>query len=416
MHILWLKSDYVDPPDTGGKLRTYHLLKNLRQWCDVTYVSVCTPREANGQPKATPWASRIVTFPREEERKAGAAFYAKVLARAFSTKPFVVQKYASREIRDCQRGLCGAQNGSATHDQDTVVVCDFLEMSGNVDWSLPWPKVLFQHNVESVIWRRYFENESNPLKRAYFWYEQARLRRFERAACNRFDLVLAVSPQDRDVFRRDLGVRTPVDVIDTGVDVDYFETLRGAAPVPGRLLFLGSLDWMPNIDGLHWFVREVYPRIKSRHPATSLDVVGRRPVASIDKLAASDSSIHVHADVPDVRPHLAAADVFVVPLRIGSGTRLKIFEGMAAGRPAVSTTIGAEGLPVENGRHILLADAAEAFADSVVSLLENPPRKHEMAEEAFRFVAQNHGWQSVSRKFYEQCRTLSLQTRPELKP
>lgn len=403
MHILWIKSDYVDPPDTGGKLRTYHLLTQLRQRCDVTYVSVCSMLEAIGQPTSAPWASQIVTFPRAEEPKAGAKFYAKVLSRMLSKNPFIVQKYLSREIRNCQRSLCDMTNGRLADGRQTVLVCDFLEMAGNVDWSLPLPKILFQHNVESVIWRRYYENEENPLKKAYFWYEQARIRRFERAACNRFDSVLAVSPKDREIFRDKLGVRTPVEVIETGVDVANFETLRDAPSVPGRLLFLGSLDWMPNIDGLHWLVQQAYPRIRAKCPTVSLDIVGRRPVASVRELAATDASIQVHADVPDVRPHLAASDVIVVPLRIGSGTRLKIFEAMAAGRPVVSTTIGAEGLPVENGRHILLADSAEEFADRVVALLENPSQKLAMAAEAFEFVAENYSWRNVSQKLYEVC-------------
>lgn len=403
MHILWIKSDYVDPPDTGGKLRTYHLLKQLRQRCDVTYVSVCSMLEAIGQPKSAPWATQIVTFPRAEEPKAGAKFYAKVLSRMLSKKPFIVQKYLSREIRNCQRSLCDMMNGRLADGRQTVLVCDFLEMAGNVDWSLPLPKILFQHNVESVIWRRYYENEENPLKKAYFWYEQARVRRFERAACNRFDSVLAVSPKDREIFRDKLGVRTPVEVIETGVDVANFETLRDAPSVSGRLLFLGSLDWMPNIDGLHWFVQQAYPRIRAKCPTASLDVVGRRPVASVRDLAATNASIQVHADVPDVRPHLAAADVIVVPLRVGSGTRLKIFEAMAAGRSVVSTTIGAEGLPIENGRHILLADSPDEFAARVVTLLENPSQKLAMAAEAFGFVAENYSWRNVSQKLYEVC-------------
>src|SRR5690606_17946287 len=156
--------------------------------------------------------------------------------------------------------------------------------------------------------------------------------------------------------------------IPTGVDGEYYRPMPDVEPVAGRLLFLGSLDWMPNIDGLTWFCRHIYPRICKAHPRVSLDVVGRRPTAAVRRLASSDPSIRIHADVPDVRPFLAAAQALVVPLRIGGGSRLKIFEAMSMRRPVVSTTIGAEGLPVAPGRDIAIGDDPETFAQLAVRM------------------------------------------------
>lgn len=400
IQILWIKSDYVDPPDTGGKIRTYNLLRQLKKRCRVWYVSL----QGDGAPRtgdSTDFASRVDTFARAEERKSGLRFIMRVLAAMFSTKPYIVQKYYSSEIRNCQRRIT-TSSGEALSSDQSVLICDFLEMTGNVDWQLQCPKILFEHNVESVIWRRYFENERNVLKRAYFWFEHRRMELYERRICNRFDLVLVVSPQDKQILQR-LGVTSPIEVIDTGVDTEYFAPQAARQPVSGRLLFLGSLDWMPNIDGINWFVREVYPLVQQSCPHVSLDIVGRRPIAAIESLPRIDDTINVYGSVPDVRPYLANADVFVVPLRIGSGTRLKIFEAMSMQRPVVSTTIGAEGLPIEDEHNLLLGDSPEEFASAVISLLEAPDRKRSMASAGCELVTQNYSWSTVSAKLHDAC-------------
>jgi polysaccharide biosynthesis protein PslH len=410
MHVLWIKSDYIDPPDSGGKIRTYNLLRQLRQLCEVTYLSLSDTKLQEDNKVDLPWASRAVTFHQAEEPKEGWRFYGRVLARMFSPEPYFVQKYRSRKIRNWQRNPLSSNSISCGKDDETVLVCDFLDMSGNVAWSTPYPKILFQHNVESVIWRRYFENERKRLHRAYFWFEHRRLKRYESNACNRFDMVITVSPKDKEVLQHDLGVVTPMKVIETGVDVEYFAPPQDAVPVPARLLFLGSLDWMPNIDGIDWFLRDVYPQIKARSPQVTLDLVGRRPTSAIRALVDGDSSLRVCGDVPDVRPYLAAADLCLVPLRIGSGTRLKIFEAMAMRCPVISTTVGAEGLPLKHDRHLLLADSAREFAEAVVSLLENPSKKQALAAEGHDFVTTNYSWKHVGRQLYDACLSVCAKT------
>ena len=407
MQILWMKSDYIDPPDTGGKIRTYNLLRELKQHCAVTYVSLhskgCLVRGLT----AKNWASHVVTFPYVEENKSGLRFILRVFAAMMSTMPYIVQKYRSQDIRDYQQRLINSSIDGNAVNSGMVLVCDFLEMTANVDWSLPCPKVLFQHNVESVIWRRYFENERNLFKKAYFWFEHRRMHRYERTACNRFDMVLAVSARDKEVLQQQLGVNTPIEVIETGVDTEYFAPQPEVEPTPGRLLFLGSLDWMPNIDGIEWFVRNVYSRVKQKYAHVTLDIVGRRPTAAVHALAKVDESINVHGSVPDVRPYVAKVDLFIIPLRIGSGTRLKVFEALAMRRPMVSTTVGVEGLRVEHGRHLLLADSPEEFARAIITLLEDPDQKHALATNGYELVTENFSWNTVSARLCEICVNLS---------
>ena len=180
MHLLWLKSDYVIPPDTGGKIRTYNLLRQLRQLCNVSYVSLKHTDTPNTEPQMQECAHEVETVYRPEESKHGIGFYGRVLARMASPLPYIVQKYACAQIHDYQDNWRAADQDDC---QDGVVVCDFLEMANNVNWSTPYPKVLFQHNVESLIWRRYCEHADNWLKRRYFEFERRRLERYEAETC-----------------------------------------------------------------------------------------------------------------------------------------------------------------------------------------------------------------------------------------
>ena len=407
MRVLWLKSDYVLPADTGGKIRTYNLLRELRKRCRVTYASFRAHEDARSLPPLDACAHEVTTFHRAEEIKSGLGFYLRVLRGMRSRYPYIVQKYRSEEFqREQRRWLNDAQEPNG---DGAVVVCDFLEMAENIDWSLPVPKVLFQHNVESMIWRRYRQTERNPVRRAYFGFEYKRMRAYESAACERFDLVFTVSREDKETLQREYGVTTPIEVLETGVDTQYFAPMSEVEPVPGRLVFLGSLDWMPNIDGITWFVSHVWPKVRARVPHATLDIVGRRPTPAVRKLA-NDASIRVLADVADVRPCVARADVFVVPLRVGGGSRIKIYEAMAMGRPVMSTRIGAEGLPLREQEHLALADEPDAWADQLAMLGENADAKTRMAERGRRFVAENFPWSRVSTRLFEECQELARGT------
>jgi len=399
MRLLWMKSDYVVPADTGGRIRTYNLLRELNQLCDVTYLSFKSERTPNTEPGIRQCAREVVTCYRPEESKSGLGFHARVLCGLPSRLPYAMQRLRSRELRGFLSRFAG-NNGSR---RDAVILCDFLQMAENVEWSLPCPKILFQHNVEHIIWRRYVETETNRLKRAYFRLEHQRMRRYEREACNRFDLVFAVSEKDKQVLQDELHVTTPIEVIETGVDTEFFAPRPKVRPRAGELLFLGSLDWMPNVDGAAWFVAEVYPSIKATHPEVTLQLVGRRPGEAIRRLAEKDPSIAIQADVPDVRPFIAQADLVIVPLRVGGGTRIKIYEAMAMARPVVATVVGAEGLPVRDGEHIALADSAQEFAAQVNTLLENPARKHGLARAGFQLVSEKYQWKSIAKRFHDLC-------------
>jgi glycosyltransferase involved in cell wall biosynthesis len=193
---------------------------------------------------------------------------------------------------------------------------------------------------------------------------------------------------------------TRVATVPTGVDIEYFQP-PGPVAIEYDLVFLGSMDWMPNIDGMLWFVREVLPIIARKRPDCRVAIVGRKPTAEVRRLAESNPNITVTGTVDDVRPWLWKSHASIVPLRIGGGTRLKIYEAMAARVPVVSTAIGAEGLDVRDGSDIRIADQPEAFADACLELLASTEARARMAEAAWTLVSERFSWDVVTRRFEE---------------
>jgi glycosyltransferase involved in cell wall biosynthesis len=301
--------------------------------------------------------------------------------------PYAVGKYRSLELRQRLETLL------ATGRFD-LVVCDFLAPIANVPRSLPCPSVLFTHNVEAEIWRRHAETARSPLRKALLATQWRRMVSLERDAVRRFDLVLAVSDTDRRTLLQAYGpLRQPVHVVPTGVDAAYFAEVT-AVVRPRHLVFTGSMDWLPNEDGMLYFVRDILPLIRHEEPSATLSIVGRAPTPAVVKLG-SEYGIEVTGRVDDVRPHMAQAAVYIVPLRIGGGTRLKIFEAMAMGKPVVSTTIGAEGLPVTSGSDVLVADSPSAFAHAVVRLFRSEGERTRIGQAARRLVAEQYDWSAV---------------------
>jgi len=220
---------------------------------------------------------------------------------------------------------------------------------------------------------------------------------YERTVCTAVKSIVAVSDQDAQTMRDLYGV-TRVGVVPTGVDVAFFTPAEEPHPTTD-LAFVGSMDWMPNVDGVVWFVDEVLPRIRKKLPQCSVAVIGRKPGREVTKLAERDAGIRITGTVADVRPWLWGSKVAVVPLRIGGGTRLKIYEAMAARTPVVSTTIGAEGLDVSPGENIRIADAPDAFADACIRLISNAEERRRLSAAAWEHVSTKHSWDAAAAVF-----------------
>ncbi|MBC8087573.1 MAG: glycosyltransferase, partial [Phycisphaerae bacterium] len=290
----------------------------------------------------------------------------------------------------------------AKPDTYDVVIVDFLAPAAGVPDSLPLPVVLFEHNVETEIWRRHAETATRFLARRLFRVQESRMRQFEKQWCQRSNLVVAVSDADAVALEKDFGAIKPI-AVPTGVDTDYFVP-QGKRPREAALfVFVGSMDWLPNEEGVKWFCEAVWPEVRRKIPNARFRIVGRSPSSAVKALADDKNGVEVTGSVPDVRPHLEAATAMLVPLRIGGGTRLKIFEAMGMECPVISTTIGAEGLPVTDGTHLLIADDVASTVKACADIVSNPARASSIAGAAAQFVRRHHSWAGVAQAFGEAC-------------
>jgi glycosyltransferase involved in cell wall biosynthesis len=386
MKILWVKSDFLHPTERGGQIRTLETLRQLHRRHEIHYVAFDNPARPEGPARAHEYCSYAYPIRLDVPLRGSAEFWLQVAASPFSRMPLSITRYRSQQMRDKVTALLIGHDFGA-------IVCDFLTPAQNLPRLDQW--VLFQHNVETMIWRRQAATARGVAQRLFFRLEAARLFRHERDVCRTVKKIVTVSEEDRKTTADLFGVTNNVTAVPTGVDCEYFARPKTVEPFCD-LVFLGSMDWMPNIDGVQYFVREVWPSLRASHPECSLGVVGRTPPREILRLAEDDERIKVTGTVPDVRPYLWGSRVSIVPLRIGGGSRLKIYEAMAAGVPVVSTSIGAEGLPVEHPTHIRLADTPEAFADQCRQLLASETERQNMAAAAQAWVAANSSWETVA--------------------
>jgi sugar transferase (PEP-CTERM/EpsH1 system associated) len=396
LRILWLKTELLHPVDKGGKIRTYHMLKALKRQHHVTYLTLDDGLAApDAQERAAEYCHELVSIPHQARAKFSAGFYGDLALNLVSRLPYALAKYKSDKMR---RAII-EQTERNSFD---VVICDFLTPSVNLPSRLGCATVLFQHNVEAAIWRRHYEVQAHPLKKVYLYDQWRKMWRFERASCLQFDQVIAVSREDREEMRRAYGVEAVADV-PTGVDVDYFSPRGGVQQEAARLVFTGSMDWLPNEDAIQYFTDQVLPLVKRRVPGVTLTVVGRNPSPRLLELSKRDPAIIVTGRVEDVRPYIESATAFIVPIRVGGGTRLKIYEAMAMEKAVISTTIGAEGLPVRDGIELLLADTSQTFADAVVRVLTEPALATRIGLQAANTVRERFGWEGVAESFVQLC-------------
>jgi glycosyltransferase involved in cell wall biosynthesis len=389
MKILWVKAGKLLPVDTGGKIRSYNILRKLASRHEVTFLSYYNGRRDETYEREIrellPGTWVIHTATPDSTTFERALLY---LLRLPSTAPFAVSKFLSRES-----GRLLAQ--WLNEDRFDVAVCDFLAATLNFPKRSATPIALFQHNVESALWRRQADYEANPIKRLVFKLEAAKMLRYERSAVGRFDHVIAVSESDRDLMMT-MTDPSRISVAPTGVDLAQFRAAAGERATEPLVMFVGSMDWEANIDGCAYFCREIWPQIKRATPDARLRIVGRNPDRRVQRLASVD--VEVTGGVPSIIEHLRQAAVVVVPLRIGGGTRLKIYEAMAMRKAVVSTTVGAEGLDVNHGRDILLADDPRSFADYVIEMLRDPSRRMRI-ETAAGEQAAKYDWSVVTDQF-----------------
>jgi polysaccharide biosynthesis protein PslH len=381
MKILWVKSDFLHPTNSGGQIRTLETLKRLHHRHEIHFAALDLPHAGAGV-RSSEYCTKAYCVPHSVPQNFAPRFWWQAAASASTGLPLTVLRYRSRALLRLVEGLTRREKFDA-------VLCDFLASAANI------PElgnaVLFQHNVESMIWKRHTEHAATPWHRAFCRAQYGRVLRYEGQVCRAAKKIVAVSGADAREMHSLYGA-SRIGCVPTGVDIEYFTPPR-AIQHTHDLIFLGAMDWRPNLDGVQWFVSSVLPLIRARLPDVSLLVVGRRGLPGLD------SRIQVTGTVEDVRPYLWKSAVSIVPLRIGGGTRLKIYEAMAAKIPVVSTSVGAEGLDVRDGENIQIANSPDSFAERCISLLSAAEARRKQSQAAWEMVSACYSWEVISRKF-----------------
>ena len=389
MKILFLSPTVPFPLTDGGRIRVFNLLKQIAEKSDITLLALETqPTDEEGVAELRRLGVQVhlvpnaPTLPRVSLR---------TLINAFQRQqPITVSRYDLPAYRQKFKELLARENYDLVHYE--------MFHTAQFHTETDLPSVLSQQNVDSEIWRRLCSETANPFYKFVYWTQQRAFQRYERVLSPKFDVVTCTSDIDAIVFQQHCA-EDAIAIIPNGVDVTHFQP-DFTTESPAHLIYIGSMDWYPNEDAVAFFADEILPDIQSEVPEVRFSIVGGNPSARVRKLAERDSVI-VTGRVPEIKPYFAEATVFVVPLRIGSGTRLKILEALAMGKAVVSTSVGAEGLDLKDGEEIFIADEPKPFAEAVTRLLTDPVIRRRIGENGRARVEKDYDWRSIGEKLYQ---------------
>jgi len=403
LRILFLSQRFLFPMDTGGKIRTGKILGQLSKMHHVTVISnVESPKDDPYLDGTDLFCNKFIRVPWVEVKRFTTAFYWKIFKYSFSRYPISMLNDYSSELENAV--LTELENGK--YD---IAICDFMQSALNFKKVNNIPIMLFQHNVESVIAQRHMQRSKDPISKIFWWLQFRKMYYYEKKMCQRFDSVVAVSDADKTKMENWYGLKK-VFTIPTGVDIEYFNENMGIKE-KNQLVYVGAMDWLPNEDAVIFFLKDIFPLVKGHIPDVNLKIVGRNPSPKLEKVITGHKNVELTGWVEDTRPYIAESAVFIVPIRIGGGTRMKIYQAMAMSKAVVSTSIGAEGLPLENDKHIIFADDNKSFANSIMTLLNNAEKRKKIGETARQYVYENFRWENVAKVFIDICKETVLSAR-----
>lgn len=395
LRLAFISPVFLFPNDAGGKIRTTNVLRGMKG--GAFRITLAGPASAAQMKR---WAAEINEVCDEFIPWEPVAEKPKWQRAVDLLDALPVNVTADRT----PGGTAGVQRVVGTGESD-VVVFDFVHSAVLRPLHMPGASVCFTHNVEAEIFKRHAAEASGPVSR-WLWSSQHRkMQRFEREALARFTTVVAVSDRDAHFFTETYQIED-AQAIPTGVDLDFFSWQAppaGGAGTPPTVVFTGSMDWAPNNDGVQYFLKEVWPLILAGQPDAKFVIVGRNPPIALAALARSMRNVELTGFVDDVRPYVHAAHVFVIPLLVGGGTRIKAFEAMAMGCPIVSTRLGTEGLGARPDEHFLERDGARQMADAVLALLLDAGLRNSLSVRARQIVEQQFGHQVAAAAFEAIC-------------
>lgn len=393
MKVLFVTPYNPAKPTFGGSLRIFHLLNQLSQIHDVTVVGFSEfggDSLLENEIPSLKGKVHFVTYQGSVLKEKWYQFTSLFSSHCrwykfvrFSPLQEIIDKILAQETFD-------------------FIHCEFPDIASH-QFKSDAIKIMDAHNVEYDNLRRMAKVKHNPFRRFYYRHESEKLKYDEIAICKKQDAIFTTSERDKKLFQKDVP-EVPKFVIPNGVDLDQFQP-SDISPEPNTLVFVGMMTYVPNYDGVSYFLDEIFPRILSAIPDTKIYIVGKNPPASIRNQA--NDNIVVTGFVEDVRPYIDKSTVYVVPLRMGGGTRLKIVEALAMRKPIVTTSIGCEGIDVKDRENVLIADRPKAFAKSVIELLRDRKLANRLIRNGYELVCEKYGWTSIGIKLDEAYKSLS---------
>ena len=383
LKILVVTPSVPYPPHWGFGIRVFNLLRELAETNSVSLVCFAAEADDGKVRELLKFCAAVHTVPSPLANNV--IKRRRQLRSTFSRRSFQSTGTRSAEMVRLLRKVLAAGDFDLVQLESSQLVSSFPSCS--------MPTVLDEHNIEYELLRRMVDVERSPLRKAYNWIEYRKFRREETRAWVRVDACVLTSDREYEIVRAALPSKA-AHVAPNGVDIDYFKP-SDAPTESNSIVFTGLMSYRPNVDAVKFFVREILPRIVTKVPDVKFRIVGLEAEQNVGYLAGPH--VDVISDVPDVRPYIERAAIVAVPLRMGSGTRLKVLDALAMGKPIVSTSVGCEGIAVRNTQHLLVADGPEHFADAVLGLLSDPARGERLGRAGRQLVEAQYSWASISR-------------------
>jgi sugar transferase (PEP-CTERM/EpsH1 system associated) len=391
MNILWL-SHFVPYPPKGGNLqRSFNLLREVAKENRVFLLAFNQKSLLPTEKRLKKSVEQLRSFCKHVQvfeilsEKSSWSWIKLLLGNLFSPLPYSTKKFQSEKMAQAIQIIMRDNEIDLVHF-DTVALAEYLKhLTGG-------KKVLNHHNIESALLSSRAKREENPLARFYLRLQGNKLNRYENRTCGTFDLNVVVSELDKDKLKNHSS-KTEVEVIPNGVDTSYF-TISDAQVRKNNVVFVGGMNWFPNRDAVLYFSEKIWPLLKKEISDVNFTLVGSAPPKKVTDLSKKEA-IEVLGFVEDVRPYLARAAAYVVPIRAGGGTRLKILDAFACGKAVISTSIGCEGLDVTPGRNILLGDSHDKFAEQVIRVCTDGDLRKSLGEEGRKLVEEKYSWVTI---------------------
>ncbi len=400
MRILWLSHLVPYPPKGGVLQRSHHLFVEIAKYHDMDLLAFnqedlmapLFPNDDNfglaeAEEALKPSCNKI-KFVEINSDKQAFGNYRLALKSLLTRDPYNINWLKSKKFSAILNEWAASENYDLVH-YDTISLIPYLSTFATT------AKSLDHHNIESHMLFRRAENETNPLKKAYFWQEGKRIEQAEQKYCPQFDINITCSDIDTQRLK-EISPESKVTTIPNGVDTDFFST-RQAPELPNSLIFVGTLSWYPNAEAVLFIAEQLWETLSNQIPDITIDIIGANPPKALLAAAEKFKNFNVHGFVDDIRPYIDRASLYVCPISDGGGTKLKILDAFAMSKAVVAHPIACEGIDVTPDKNVAYASTVEEYVQQIKSLLKNPEQRQQLGTNARKLVEDKYSYASIGK-------------------